>query len=116
MQPETFGFDQCSMRRAGLLMGLGLWVSGFIVAGAAAWQMQRSSSVLDEARQTETCAQIPATSRVRCEVVTNDGQDTQMAENASVADAPESNGEMGMPEDTIVGRRGSTMGATQMQK
>jgi hypothetical protein len=116
MQPETFGFDRCLTRRAGLLMGLGLWVAGFVVAGAAAWHMQRASSVLEEARQTETSTRILATPGGRCEVVATDGQDTHVAENASMIPAPESQGAMGMPEDTVVGRRESNMGVTQMQK
>jgi hypothetical protein len=116
MQPETVGFDKWSTRRAALRMGFGLWVAGFVVAGAAAWQMHHASSARDEATQTETSARIRATPGARCEVATKDGQATDVAENASVIHAPESEGAMVMPEDTIVGRRKSDMGATQMQK
>ena len=116
MQPVTLGFDRWSTRRAALLLGLGLWVAGLAVAGAAASQMHRASSVHNEARQTETSAQIPATPGARCEVVAKEGQDTHVAENAFVIHAAESKGAMGMPEDMVVGRRESKLGATQMQK
>jgi hypothetical protein len=101
MQPETFGFDKWSTRRAAVRMGSGLWVAGFVVAGAAAWQMHHASSARAEATQTETSARIPATPGARCEVATKDGQDTDVAENASVIHAPESEGAMVMPEGII---------------
>lgn len=91
MQSEALGFGEWPNRHTAWLTGIGFWVAGFAVAGAASWQMHHAPS--------QTQATLPETAAPTCDTTATD-----------------MGGEMFMPLDIIVVRREQLMGATEMQK
>ena len=91
MQSEALGFDEWPRRHTAWLTGIGLWVAGFALAGAASWQMHRTPS--------QTQATLPTTAAPSCDTTVTD-----------------MGAKMFMPLDIIVVSHEQLMGATQMQK
>ena len=106
MRSETqLGFEEWLPRRAALLTALGMWVAGFVLAGASAWRIQDQSRWTDEANQSATSP--AATPNTSCDNPTSDmAADTAEPQGGAVF----------MPGDVVVGRRTPGTGVTQMQK
>ena len=88
-------FEKWLPRRAALQVALGIWVAGFVVAGATAWRMHHPMVGTHETRGTAA------------DVV---GPPTEAA-----SDSPESERVL-MPIDVIVGLRTPKIGVAASQK
>jgi hypothetical protein len=98
---HQFGFEEWLPRRAALLTGLGLWVTGFALAGASAWSMQHRATHTDEMGETPV-----SSAAIVC--------DEMPSETPAETAAPQ--GAVFMPADLVVGRKTPTTGVTQMQE
>ena len=88
-------FEKWLPRRAALQIALGIWVAGFVVAGANAWRMRQPTAGMYETGGT--------------------GVDVVGTPTEAASDSTESEGVL-MPIEVIVGRRTPKIGAALRQK